>query len=240
MIEAREIEVGRLRAHGENANVMSKAAMAALKRNIERSGRYPALIVRPIVEEGGGEHEGGKGGDSDGQSNGAFELLDGHHRLAVLKALGYGRVRCEVWTGVDDDEARLLLATLNRLEGADDPVKRGRLLAQLLASRGEARLRGLLPDSKDRIERLLSLGREDRPSVRMLDRRSGEGEDGEASAEESANGAGGRVRALTLFVPADALGAVRRGLKAIDADPGRALCMALGIENTDAGEGEAG
>ena len=37
----------------------------------------------------------------------------------ALRRLGRASARCEVWA-VDDDEAMLLLATLNRLQGRDD------------------------------------------------------------------------------------------------------------------------
>ena len=222
MIEATKIAIGRLRAHGENSNVMSKAGMKALERNIARSGRYPALVVRPIGDEGAdGEAE------DDGRAEpGCYEVLDGHHRLAVLARLGYERVRCDVWAGVDDDEARLLLATLNRLEGADDPIKRGKLLARLLERREGTDVAGLLPESPDRLERLLALAREDRPSVRLLDRgRTGGGNAG--GDVEGRTGLG--RRGLTLFIPSEAYGEVRRRLREIDDDPGVALCRVLGI-----------
>jgi ParB-like chromosome segregation protein Spo0J len=220
MVEAREIEIGRLRPHGENANVMSKAAMAALERNIRRSGRYPALIVRPITERGGNARAP------------CYELLDGHHRLEVLRRVGQERARCEVWTGVDDDEARLLLATLNRLEGVDDPVKRGRLLGRLLERRERTDVKELLPDSVERLERLLALGSEDRPSGRLLDRTGGGNE------TEGGGGAATR-RGLTVFVPAEAYVRVRRRLREIDDDPGAALCRVLGVDGSrNRGEAE--
>jgi hypothetical protein len=63
-----------------------------------------------------------------------------------------------VWE-VDDDEARLLLATLNRLEGRDDPSARARLVAHLAEGRSPEDLARLLPEPADAVERLLVLAK---------------------------------------------------------------------------------
>ena len=105
-----EIPLGQLRARIDNANVMPEALLAKLVRHIERTDRYPHLIVRPIADAGLG-------------AEGFYEILDGHHRAAALRRLGRTTARCEVWE-VDDDEALVLLATLNRLQGRDDVLKR--------------------------------------------------------------------------------------------------------------------
>jgi len=85
-----------------------------------------------------------------------YQILNGHHRAEVLKALGHTRARCDVWD-VDDDEARMLLATLNRLEGRDDPKARARLVAHLATGRSAEDLARLLPEPPDAVERLLRL-----------------------------------------------------------------------------------
>lgn len=131
-----EIPLDQLRPRIDNANLMPEALLAKLVRHIERTDRYPHLIVRPMP------------GEPD-----AYEILDGHHRAAALRRLARTTARCEVWE-VDDDEALVLLATLNRLQGRDDVFKRADLLESLRQRLGEQRLPQWLPEDAERIERL--------------------------------------------------------------------------------------
>ena len=110
-IQSAEILIKEIVGHERNSNRMSVEFMKTLKRHIQKSGKYPPLIVR--ILEGG-----------------SYQVLDGHHRLRVLYELGHEVVRCEVWD-VDDDEALLLLATLNRLSGSDDPKLRAELIGEI-------------------------------------------------------------------------------------------------------------
>ena len=147
--EAREGAGGRVGActvpladlvsHPANANVMSDELQAKLMAHIKRTGRYPHLIVRPHPE------------DPE-----KYQVLDGHHRLAILRELGYTEARCDVWK-VDDREAKLLLATLNRLEGQDAPVRRAQLIHELLGEMSLDDLAGLLPETDRQIQDLHSL-----------------------------------------------------------------------------------
>jgi ParB-like chromosome segregation protein Spo0J len=125
--------------HPLNANVMSDDLREKLRAHIKRTGRYPFLIVRPHPEE-----------------SGKFQVLDGHHRIAILRDLGHTEARCDVWD-VDDREAKLLLATLNRLEGQDIPVRRAELIHALLGEMSLGDLAGLLPETDTQLEDLHSL-----------------------------------------------------------------------------------
>jgi ParB-like chromosome segregation protein Spo0J len=125
--------------HPLNANVMPADLREKLTAHIKRTGRYPHLIVRPHPEE-----------------SGRYQVLDGHHRLAILKDLGHREVRCDVWD-VDDREARLLLATLNRLEGQDQPMRRAQLIHELLGEMSLEDLAGLLPETDRQLEELHAL-----------------------------------------------------------------------------------
>ncbi|MCC6680056.1 MAG: ParB-like nuclease domain-containing protein [Phycisphaeraceae bacterium] len=92
-----------------------------------------------------------------------YQILDGHHRAIALQKLGRDSARCMVWD-VDDDEALLLLATLNRLQGQDDPRKRAQILKQLQAKL--PRLEALLPEAKQKLQRLLTLAQSQPPAPR--------------------------------------------------------------------------
>jgi len=126
-------------AHPLNANVMPEDLRGKLKAHIRRTGRYPFIVVRPHPK-----------------TDGKWQVLDGHHRLSILRDLGHTEARCDVWN-VDDREAKLLLATLNRLEGQDSPIRRAQLLHELLGEMSLDDLAGLLPESDKQIEELHAL-----------------------------------------------------------------------------------
>ena len=138
-IGARMVPLGDLTPHPLNSNVMPEDLREKLKAHIRRTGRYPFVVVRPHPEEPG-----------------RFEILDGHHRVEILRELGHTEARCDVWN-VDDREARLLLATLNRLEGQDSPIRRAQLIHELLGEMSLPDLAGLLPETDKQLEELESL-----------------------------------------------------------------------------------
>jgi ParB-like chromosome segregation protein Spo0J len=125
--------------HPLNSNVMPPDLQAKLRAHIKRSGRYPYLVVRPHPDEPG-----------------KYQVLDGHHRVAVLRDLGHTEARCDVWE-VNDREAKLLLATLNRLQGQDQPRRRAELIHELLGEMSLDDLGGLLPETDKQIEELHAL-----------------------------------------------------------------------------------
>ena len=135
-IGPRNVPLDDLVPHPLNSNVMSEDLREKLKAHIKRTRRYPFLVVRPFGEK--------------------YQVLDGHHRVAILRELGHTEARCDVWD-VDDREAKLLLATLNRLEGQDQPIRRAQLIHELLGEMGMEDLAGLLPESDRQLEDLHSL-----------------------------------------------------------------------------------
>lgn len=92
------------------------------------------------------------------QQDNSYILLDGHHRFEILKDLGHKEVWCEVWE-LDDKQARLVLATLNRLRGVDDVNKRSKLIGQLFQDfEGDKdMLERLLPESERALNSLLKI-----------------------------------------------------------------------------------
>lgn len=150
-----EVEISRLLPHRENSNRMDAETLSKLRRHIESTGRYEPLVVRPHPTQ-----------------EGKFQVINGHHRLQVLKALGQTEARCVIWE-VDDDQTRLYLATLNRLSGEDIPERRALLIGSLLESFEADDLAGLLPESADQIAELERLARVDldelapRPSAEL-------------------------------------------------------------------------
>jgi len=135
----RMVPLDDLLPHPLNSNVMTEDLREKLRVNIQRTGRYPFLVVRAHP------HETGK-----------YQVLDGHHRVDVLRELGHTEARCDIWV-VDDREAKILLATLNRLEGQDQPIRRAQLLHELLGEMSLGDLAGLLPETDRQLEELHSL-----------------------------------------------------------------------------------
>lgn len=133
------IPIADLCPHPANANVMPQDRREKLKAHIKGSGRYPAIIARPHPTH-----------------DGTYQILDGHHRAQVLRELGHAEIRCDIWN-VNDREAKLLLATLNRLEGQDVPIKRAQLIHELLGEMRLDDLAGLLPEDERQLEDLHSL-----------------------------------------------------------------------------------
>jgi ParB/RepB/Spo0J family partition protein len=138
-IGARMVPLDDLVPHPLNSNVMSDDLREKLKAHIKRTGRTPFIVVRPHPED----------------SN-RYQILDGHHRVAILRELGHTEARCDVWE-VTDREAKLLLATLNRLEGQDQPIRRAQLIHELLGEMSLDDLAGLLPESDRQLEELHAL-----------------------------------------------------------------------------------
>lgn len=141
-MELVEIALSQLHAHPLNSNVMEERLLAKLTEHVVRSGRYPPVIVRRLPDE---EDE-------------RFQILDGHHRVEAVRRAGLNAVRCVIWD-VDDEQALLLLATLNRLQGQDDPHKRAKLIEQLRSSRGVAlaKLARELPERSEQLTALAAL-----------------------------------------------------------------------------------
>jgi len=141
----RSIAISRLVAHPDNPNVMSDATFRKLVRNIERTGLYEPIVVRPHPKEKNSSATADK-----------FQIINGHHRVKALEQLGRYEANCVVWD-VDDEQTAVLLTTLNRLAGSDTPAKKIELLKKLTERMGTAQLARLLPQTAKQIERLTNL-----------------------------------------------------------------------------------
>jgi ParB-like chromosome segregation protein Spo0J len=72
----------------KNPNLCNTETLDKLKRNIKRTGFYPALVVRKHPKKA--NH---------------YILIDGHHRKLVLEVLGHEQADCQV-VDVSEKEAR--------------------------------------------------------------------------------------------------------------------------------------
>jgi len=133
------IAIDKFVPHPDNPNRMSKANFAKLVRNIERTGRYEPLVVRPYPDK-----------------LGYVQIINGYHRWQALKELGYKTADAVVWD-IDDQQADILLTTLNRLGGCDILEKKLALLNRLTERMRASELAKLLPQTAKQIERLTNL-----------------------------------------------------------------------------------
>ena len=127
---------------------MREELQEKLACHISQSGNYEALVVRPHPAQ-----------------RGKYEILNGYHRWFVLKKLGYERVKCDVWE-VSDTKARVLLATLNRLEGEDVPERRAVLISLLQQDFSLPELAKLLPENLPDLKEMQRLWKLDLESLR--------------------------------------------------------------------------
>ncbi len=136
--KVKSIDIAKLTAHPENPNRMNRSNFKKLTEHIRTTGNYEPVVVR--------EHQGG------------YQILNGHHRVRALTQLGYERADCVIWQ-VDDEQARILLATLNRLSGRDMPGPKQMLIERLCESTNAERLAKQLPMDKKSILKLCGLGK---------------------------------------------------------------------------------
>jgi ParB-like chromosome segregation protein Spo0J len=135
----RSIRLDKLVAHPDNPNQQSKVVFGKLVRNIERTGRYEPILVRPHPKR-----------------RGYFQIINGEHRFKVLAKLGYKTADCIVWD-IDDEQTYILLATLNRLVGTDKLDKKLSLMKRLNKEMKAYELAKLLPQTSKQIEQLINL-----------------------------------------------------------------------------------
>ena len=151
-----EIPLARLQPHPHNSNVMPEPLLKKLAGHIARTDRYPPIIARPVHNATDTEADADAHTDADADAQ--YQILDGHHRVAALRRLGRDTARALIWH-VNDDEALMLVATLNRLEGEDDPRQRAALLAKLHQRHALQDLSAQLPEPTEQLQKLMALDR---------------------------------------------------------------------------------
>lgn len=143
----RKLPFESLVSNPRRANRMSRPFAKKLENSIRRLGHYEALAVRPHPD-----------------LSGKFELLDGHSRLAAMEALGVDTVKCDIWP-VNDREAELFLALLNKLKGSDVAELRMGLLMDLLQHHSGDELAAILPETQAALTQIQHLAEEGLPEV---------------------------------------------------------------------------
>ena len=150
------IPIDKLTAHPGSPNRMSKRNFARLVRNIERTGLYEPLVVRPCPSGNCHSCE-SRNPDAGGHTkHDCFQIINGHNRWLALRQLGCQTADAVIWD-VDDAEADVLLCALNRLKGSDVLKKKITLLKRLNCNMNARELARLLPFTRSQIEKLKNL-----------------------------------------------------------------------------------
>jgi hypothetical protein len=150
------IPVDKLIAHPGNPNWMSRRNFARLVRNIERTGRYEPLVVRPYPARSCDSCESRNPENPEQTKHGCFQIINGHHRWQALQQLGVKAVDAVVWD-VDDAEADMLLSTLNRLGGSDVLDRKLALLDRINRNMEAREMAKLLPFTRSQLEKLKNI-----------------------------------------------------------------------------------
>jgi ParB-like chromosome segregation protein Spo0J len=142
--------------HPDHSNRMSKMKFAKLVRNVERTGRYEPLVVRPCPATNC--HSCGSRNPDEGAETrrSCFQIINGYHRWKALRQLDYKTVDAVVWD-IDDKDTDILLATLNHLGGSDVLEKKLALMSRLNQCEPARDLAKLLPHTANQIHRLAQM-----------------------------------------------------------------------------------
>lgn len=182
------LPIDRIVPHPQNPNRMNDEQRAKLRRNIGGTGYYPPVIVRTL--EVSDEF-------SELASEGMYQILDGEHRWLDQKDEGAEEIEVRVWKGITDARAIVLLGTLNRLHGTDDPAKRRALLRRIHDEEPDYEaIASILPETEKQIRKMIE-----------EDRGREVGEAQQRAAELSAQ------EAVTIFASPSQASSIRSAIK---------------------------
>jgi ParB/RepB/Spo0J family partition protein len=135
--EVRLLPIDKIRPNTYNPNRIDEKNLAKLKADIERKGKVPPIVVRPVGPE-------------------EWEIVDGYHRWLILKDLGHTRVPAVVWE-IDETEAKLKTLQLNYLRGNAVPIRLANLIHDLNRTMTLEDLEAALPYEKAELKDSLAL-----------------------------------------------------------------------------------
>lgn len=124
-----------------NPNQLDEAMHDRLRHSITTFGNVGMCVVRPTF-------------------GGRYELLAGNQRCAVLRDMGHTHVACCI-VQLDDASAKMLAQALNHVHGVDDIGLKAEVVQEILQSVSQEDVLRLLPESRESLEALSSLGQAD-------------------------------------------------------------------------------
>jgi len=133
-----EIEIDKLRRAEWNYKIDDAIMAEKLKENIRRNGVIVNLIVRQMAD-------------------GAFEVLDGNHRLDALLELGIDKVMCFNLGEIPDHQAKRIAIEINETKFPYDTNKTAELINDLISEYSVEDLALTFPFSEKEIESFLTM-----------------------------------------------------------------------------------
>ena len=112
--------------------------MVALKENIKRNGLIVNILVREL-------------------STGYLEVLDGNHRLQVIRELGIDKAHAYNFGEISDAKAQRLSLEINENSFEADPIKLGRLIKDLSVEMPILDLAMTLPYTPDQLSNYVEM-----------------------------------------------------------------------------------
>lgn len=107
-MEVKQININDLEEQELNSNIVPTQIYEKLKQDIATNGCiYPIVVYH---------------------KNGKYKIIDGHHRVKVLKELGYDKVNAIIVDVKDNNQALMQAVKLNTERGEQNP----KILAQIL------------------------------------------------------------------------------------------------------------
>ena len=133
----RHIPVEQCEPNQWNPNEMDAKTYSKMKKDIQRTGYIPPLLVMPVAQD-------------------RYKIVDGYHRWLVAKELNMQTVPCQVLE-MDDTEAMLKTVQLNYMRGAAVPIKLANVIHSLNRTMTLAELEAKLPYEEEELRDDLAL-----------------------------------------------------------------------------------
>jgi ParB/RepB/Spo0J family partition protein len=133
----RHIPLNQIEPNEWNPNEMDAKTYSKMKKDIQRTGYIPPLLVMPIGPE-------------------RYKIVDGYHRWLVAKELNMQTVPCQVLE-MDDTEAMLKTVQLNYMRGAAVPIKLANVIHSLNRTMTLAEIEAKLPYEEEELRDDLAL-----------------------------------------------------------------------------------
>jgi len=110
-MEIKEIPIDKIKPNTWNPNEIYRDKFNILVRHIKEEGMKQPILVRLV-------------GDS-------YEIIDGFHRFKASEEANLNKINCVI-IKADDEKAKKITLSMNKLRGENDPIKLEKLINDLI------------------------------------------------------------------------------------------------------------
>ncbi len=144
-----QLSYDQLLSDPRNPNRMPSDRFSAMRAHIEKTGNCPIPLARQLPHTSAYFQK--KAGPVQ------HMLLDGHHRVRVLRELGFEIGPVDIWGEMSDADAGIYLLTLNRNVGEDDPMARASLITDIQKSISLSDIALVVPETMADLSALMDM-----------------------------------------------------------------------------------